>query len=188
MSPEPSPICDCDESGDSEGAVVVIDPVQGDHFMPAPHPLDNIKRFQFCSDDGLSGWEAARRLMISPGTGVRLAKRVRSGARSRPRSVDARWGGASSARSGPVCLTWWRRIPTTEAVGISFVEDYAEKLRFNVPRKGGSRMDFQAAARSGTWTVVYAPYDNISCVAAVGTGWIGQTHLLAVARLVGLTD
>ena len=48
--------------------------------MPAPLSLDIRRRFQRCIEDGLSGREASRRLMISPATGARLAKRVRSGA------------------------------------------------------------------------------------------------------------
>lgn len=74
---------------------------------------------------------------------------------------------------------------TTEAVGISLVEDYAEELRSSVGGNGGSRMDFWASTGSGTWTVVYTPYDNMSCVAASGIGWTDTTHPLAVSRLVG---
>lgn len=48
--------------------------------MPAPLSLDIRLRFQRCIEDGLSGREAARRLMISPASGARLAQRVRSGA------------------------------------------------------------------------------------------------------------
>ena len=48
--------------------------------MPAPLSLDIRRRFQRCIEDGLSGREAARRLMISPATGARLVRRVRSGA------------------------------------------------------------------------------------------------------------
>ena len=48
--------------------------------MPAPLSLDIRRRFQRCIEEGFSGRGAARRLMISPATGTRLAKRVRSGA------------------------------------------------------------------------------------------------------------
>lgn len=47
--------------------------------MPAPLSLDIRRRFERCILDGLSGREAARRLLISPATGVRLAAKVRSG-------------------------------------------------------------------------------------------------------------
>ena len=47
--------------------------------MPAPLSLDLRHRFQRYIEDGLSGREAARRLMISPATGARLAGRVRRG-------------------------------------------------------------------------------------------------------------
>lgn len=52
--------------------------------MPAPLSLDIRRRFQRCIEEGLSGREAARRLMISAATGARLAKRVRSGAPMTP--------------------------------------------------------------------------------------------------------
>lgn len=45
--------------------------------MPAPLSLDLRRRFQHYIEDGLSAREAARRLMISPATGARLAGRVR---------------------------------------------------------------------------------------------------------------
>jgi transposase len=64
--------------------LVVIHAVQEDHTMPAPLSLDIRLRFQRCIEDGLSGREAARRLMISLATGARLAKRVRSGAAISP--------------------------------------------------------------------------------------------------------
>jgi transposase len=48
--------------------------------MPAPLSLDIRLRFQRCIEDGLSGRAAARRLMISPASGARLAKRIRAGA------------------------------------------------------------------------------------------------------------
>jgi len=47
--------------------------------MPAPLSLDLRRRFQRYIVDGLSGREAARRLMISPATSARLAGRVRRG-------------------------------------------------------------------------------------------------------------
>lgn len=47
--------------------------------MPAPLSLDLRRRFQRYVEDGLSGREAARRLMISAATGSRLAGKVRRG-------------------------------------------------------------------------------------------------------------
>jgi len=62
--------------------------------MPAPLSLDIRRRFQRCIEDGVSGREAARRLMISPATGARLAKRVRCGAPITPAKCGrpAGWG------------------------------------------------------------------------------------------------
>lgn len=81
--------------------------------MPAPLSLGIRRRFQRCIENGLSGREAARRLMISPATGARLAKQVRSGARSRRRNAGARWGGANSGRARTFFWRWWRTIPTS---------------------------------------------------------------------------
>ncbi len=47
--------------------------------MPAPLSLDIRRRFERYILDGLSGREAARRLLISPATGARLAAKVRAG-------------------------------------------------------------------------------------------------------------
>jgi transposase len=47
--------------------------------MPAPLSLDLRIRLQRYIADGFSGREAARRLRISPATGVRLAGKVRRG-------------------------------------------------------------------------------------------------------------
>ncbi|RCW80227.1 transposase [Paracoccus lutimaris] len=47
--------------------------------MPAPLSQDLRHRFRRYIEDGLSAREAARRLLISPATGVRLARRVRQG-------------------------------------------------------------------------------------------------------------
>jgi len=57
----------------------VIHPVQEDHAMPAPLSLDLRRRFRQAIEAGLSGREAARRLMISAATGARLAGKVRRG-------------------------------------------------------------------------------------------------------------
>jgi transposase len=57
----------------------VIHPVQEDHAMPAPLSLDLRRRFRQAVETGLSGREAARRLMISAATGARLARKVRRG-------------------------------------------------------------------------------------------------------------
>lgn len=48
--------------------------------MPAPLSLDLRHRFQHLIKDGLSGREAARRLMISSASGARLASKVRQNA------------------------------------------------------------------------------------------------------------
>ena len=53
--------------------------------MAAPLSLDLRRRFQRYIEDGLSGRAAARRLMISPATGARLAGRVRRGEPLAPR-------------------------------------------------------------------------------------------------------
>ncbi len=45
--------------------------------MPAPLSLDLRHRFQRLLEEGLSGREAARRLMISAASGARLASKVR---------------------------------------------------------------------------------------------------------------
>ena len=62
--------------------------------MPAPLSLDIRRRFQRCIEEGLSGRAAARRLMISPATGARLAGRIRSGQPMTPAKCGrpAGWG------------------------------------------------------------------------------------------------
>lgn len=62
--------------------------------MPAPLSLDLRLRLQRYIEEGLSGREAARRLMISPATGVRLAGRVRRGETLVPRKCGrpVGWG------------------------------------------------------------------------------------------------
>ena len=47
--------------------------------MPAPLSLDIRRRFQRLIEAGDSGRGAARRLLLSPATGVRLAARIRRG-------------------------------------------------------------------------------------------------------------
>ena len=47
--------------------------------MPAPLSLDIRRRLERYIQDGLSGREAARRLLISPASGARLAAKVRAG-------------------------------------------------------------------------------------------------------------
>ena len=47
--------------------------------MPAPLSMDIRRRFQRLIEGGLSGRAAARRLLISAATGVRLAAKVRRG-------------------------------------------------------------------------------------------------------------
>lgn len=53
--------------------------------MPAPLSSDLRRRFETLVLSGLNGAEAARRLMMSPATGARLARKVREGAPLEPR-------------------------------------------------------------------------------------------------------
>lgn len=53
--------------------------------MPAPLSSDLRRRFEALVLSGLNGAEAARRLMMSPATGARLARKVREGAPLEPR-------------------------------------------------------------------------------------------------------
>ena len=53
--------------------------------MPAPLSLDIRRRFQRLIEEGLSGRAAARRLLISAATGVRLAAKIRRGESLAPR-------------------------------------------------------------------------------------------------------
>ena len=62
----------------------MIHPVQVDHAMPAPLSLDLRRRFQRSFEAGLSGREAARRLMISVATGAPLASKIRRGEQLAP--------------------------------------------------------------------------------------------------------
>jgi transposase len=54
--------------------------------MPAPLSVDVRRRFQRLIEDGLSGRAAARRLLISAATGVRLAAKVRRGESLEPKA------------------------------------------------------------------------------------------------------
>jgi transposase len=54
----------------------VIHPVQEDLPMPMPLSLDIRRRFHLYIEDGLSGREAARRLMILPATASRLGQKI----------------------------------------------------------------------------------------------------------------
>lgn len=62
--------------------------------MPAPLSFDLRRRLQRYVEEGLSGREAARRLMISPATGARLAGKVRRGEGLAPRKCGrpTGWG------------------------------------------------------------------------------------------------
>jgi transposase len=53
--------------------------------MPAPLSSDLRRRFEALILSGLNGAEAARRLMLSPATGARLARKVREGVSLQPR-------------------------------------------------------------------------------------------------------
>jgi len=61
--------------------------------MPAPLSLDLRHRFQRLIESGCSGREAARRLLISAATGVRLAAKVRSGKSLVPKKCGRPPGG-----------------------------------------------------------------------------------------------
>lgn len=52
--------------------------------MPKPLSDDIRDRFRRLVEDGLSGREASRRLMISAATGSRLARKIRAGASLQP--------------------------------------------------------------------------------------------------------
>lgn len=52
--------------------------------MPAPLSSDLRRRFEALVLSGLNGAEAARRLLVSPATGARLARKVRDGASLQP--------------------------------------------------------------------------------------------------------
>jgi transposase len=52
--------------------------------MPAPLSSDLRRRFEALVLSGLNGAEAARRLLLSPATGARLARKVREGASLEP--------------------------------------------------------------------------------------------------------
>lgn len=69
--------------------------------MAAPLSLDLRRRFQRYIEDGLSGRAAARRLMISPATGARLAGRARRGEPLAPRQCGRPrgWGKLGSHRA-----------------------------------------------------------------------------------------
>lgn len=52
--------------------------------MPKPLSLDIRRRFQRCLEDGLSGRESARRLLISAATASRLARKIARGSSLKP--------------------------------------------------------------------------------------------------------
>jgi transposase len=70
----------------------VIDLVQEDHTMPKPLSADIRDRFRRLFESGLSGREAARRLLISAATASRLARRLRRGASLQPGSNPRKSG------------------------------------------------------------------------------------------------
>jgi len=53
-----------------------IHPVDEEHTMPKSLALDIRRRFQLCIEDGLSGREAARRLLISAATASRPGRKI----------------------------------------------------------------------------------------------------------------
>jgi transposase len=58
--------------------------VQEDHTMPKPLSADIRDRFRMLFESGLSGREAARRLLISAATASRLTRRLKRGASLQP--------------------------------------------------------------------------------------------------------
>jgi transposase len=70
----------------------VIHPVQEDHAMPKPFSADIRDRFRLLFEEGLSGREAARRLLISAATASRLARRLKRGAGLQPASNPRKSG------------------------------------------------------------------------------------------------
>jgi transposase len=57
----------------------VIPSFQEDHRMPKPLSLDIRHRFRRCIEEGLSGREAARRLLLSAATASRLGRKISRG-------------------------------------------------------------------------------------------------------------
>ena len=70
--------------------------------MPAPLSMDVRRRFAQLVEGGMSGRAAAARLLISPATGVRFARRVRLGEDIVPAKCGRRPGGG---KLGPVRAT-----------------------------------------------------------------------------------
>jgi transposase len=70
----------------------VIHPVQEDHTLPKPLSLDIRLRFQRCIEDGLSGREAARRLLIPAATSSRLGRKIAQGDSLEPAPCGPRRG------------------------------------------------------------------------------------------------
>lgn len=67
--------------------------------MPAPLSMDVRRRFARLIEEGMSGRGAAARLMISPATGTRLARKVRAGEALEPKACGRR---RESGKLGPV--------------------------------------------------------------------------------------
>ena len=76
--------------------------------MPAPLSSDLRQRFEALVLSGLTGAEAARRLMVSPATGARLARKVREGGSLQPRKCG--------------CLLGWGKLGPYKALLAGWVE------------------------------------------------------------------
>lgn len=79
--------------------------------MPAPLSLDVRRRFQRLIEDGSSGREAARRLLISAATGVRLAAMVRRGESLAPRKCGRPAGHGKLGPYGDLLREWVEQDP-----------------------------------------------------------------------------
>ena len=66
--------------------------------MPKPLSLDIRRRFQRCLEDGLSGREAARRLLISAATASRLGRKIAQGGSLEPAQCGPKRGKGKLAR------------------------------------------------------------------------------------------
>ena len=86
--------------------------------MPALLSLDIRRRFQRLIEGGASGRGAARRLLLSPATGVRLAAKVRRGESIVPARCGRPEGVGKANRSKPAKTGTSRRRPMGRNAGM----------------------------------------------------------------------
>lgn len=79
--------------------------------MPAPLSFDLRQRFEALVLSGLNGAEAARRLMVSPATGARLARKVREGASLQPRKCGRPLGWGKLGPHKALLAGWVEQDP-----------------------------------------------------------------------------